>query len=180
MINQTAEGYTVGMADQDENEYLYMAFGDAVRYLLGQRGLSQAQLAERLGVSQATISLWVDRPTAIADTFKLWELARVLGTTADDLRAGRVRVEPEPGRTMDDYIRRMVDEAPEGVDRDRLRELLEIAASLPPDALDALVDFGEYQRTRGGITPGRKRRRKASGGEGDNPGDSSGANVGGQ
>lgn len=163
MIIQTAGGYTVSMADQDE--YLYMAFGDAVRYLLGQRGMSQAQLAERLGVSQATISLWVDRSTAIADTFKLWELARVLGTTAADLREGRVRVEQE----TDDYIERMVGEAPEGVDREALRELLEIASSLPDDKLDELVSFGEYMRARMGTppVPRPRKRRKAAGANGD-------------
>lgn len=176
-----ARGYTEDMTDTD---YEYIGFGSAVRYHRKRLRLSQMEVADRLDVGQATVSWWERQREPINDPFMLFELARVLGTTADDLRAGRVRVEPEPGRTMDDYIKRMVDEAPEGVDRDRLRELLEIAATLPADALDALVDFGEYQRARGGITPGRKRqRRKASGGEGgegDNPGDSSGANVGGQ
>jgi transcriptional regulator with XRE-family HTH domain len=172
-INSSTYGayeiYTERMAD--EHEYQYLGFGGAVRYHRRRLRISQDELAQRLGVTQSAVAQWEQRREPFNDPWKLGELAQALQTTADDLREGRVRVGGR-SRTMDDYIDEVAAvEAPPGVDQERLRELLQVAADLPPDALRALVEWAEWQRSRQPKTPERKRRAA-----GDSGGDS-GASV---
>jgi transcriptional regulator with XRE-family HTH domain len=143
----TRGGYTQRM-DANDYEYRQLGFGQAVRYHRKRLKLSQADLAERIGVGTSTVS-WYERQTKpINDPFILFELAGALGTSADDLREGRVRLEPK-GRTMHDYIEDIIAvDAPEGVPIEDLRELLDIAAGLSPRSLRALVEFGQFQQSR--------------------------------
>ena len=62
------------------------AFGANLDRLLGERGISQASFAEKLGVSAATISCYVHgvRRPAID---KLNDIARILDVTPSDLLA---------------------------------------------------------------------------------------------
>jgi transcriptional regulator with XRE-family HTH domain len=156
--------YTEVMADQEE--YQYLGFGGAVRYHRKRLKLSQAELAERMQVAQATVSWWERQRDTINDPFMIFELADLFGVPADDLREGRVARGAVPlpisvgDGGMAEYIEGVVQAAPDGVDRDALRELLTLAADLPASELQALVAFGEFQRDRGKRTP---RRRKVSG-----------------
>lgn len=170
MSDTTEAVYTRGMADN--HEYLYMAFGDAVRFLRRRLKMRQGELAERLSVTQGAVSQWEKQREPLSDPFTLYELATALQTTPDDLREGRVRVGGRE-RTMGDYIDEVAAvEAPEGVDQDRLRELLQLATELPDDALDALVEFAEWQAARK-PRGSERRRRKVSG---DTSGDTDATN----
>jgi transcriptional regulator with XRE-family HTH domain len=148
-------------------EYDYLGFGATVRYHRKRLKMSQGDVAERLDVAQATVSWWERQRKAINDPFMIFELADLFGISADDLREGRVArgAVPTPISVgeggMAGYIEGVVQAAPDGVDRDALRDLLTLAADLPAEQLAALVAFGEFQRDRG--KQGTRRRRRVSG-----------------
>ena len=57
---------------------------DILLQLRTQKGLSQEQLAEQVGVSRQAVSKW-ELNTALPDTDKLVPLARALGVSVDEL-----------------------------------------------------------------------------------------------
>ena len=63
-----------------------------------QQGLSQEELAEKLGVSRQAVSKW-ERSEASPDTDNLIALAKIYGLTLDELvygeKAGEEKTEPE-------------------------------------------------------------------------------------
>ena len=61
-----------------------MTLGATIQRKRSERGLSQEQLAERVGVSRQAVSKW-EVGDAIPDTDKLIPLARALGITVDEL-----------------------------------------------------------------------------------------------
>lgn len=61
-----------------------MTLGTIIQTKRAQRGLSQEQLAEQVGVSRQAVSKW-EVGDAIPDTDKLVPLARALGITVDEL-----------------------------------------------------------------------------------------------
>lgn len=61
-----------------------MTLGTIIQKKRAERGLSQEQLAEQVGVSRQAVSKW-EVGDAIPDTDKLVPLARALGITVDEL-----------------------------------------------------------------------------------------------
>jgi len=61
-----------------------MTLGATIQRKRSERGLSQEQLAEQVGVSRQAVSKW-EVGDAIPDTDKLIPLARALGITVDEL-----------------------------------------------------------------------------------------------
>ena len=59
-------------------------FGDKLVRLRKQRGMSQEELAAKLGVSRQAVSKW-ERGEASPDTYNLIQLARAYGMTLDEL-----------------------------------------------------------------------------------------------
>ena len=59
-------------------------FGSCIRSLRRQQGMTQAGLADRLGVTDKAVSKW-ERDRSFPDTALLPKLADVLGTTVNDL-----------------------------------------------------------------------------------------------
>jgi transcriptional regulator with XRE-family HTH domain len=159
--------YTVLMPDPDDGrsqDYEYLGFGATVRYHRKRLNMTQEAIAERMGVGTSTVAWYERQRKPINNPFLIYELADLFGVPADDLREGRVQRAPAREQGMADYIEGVVQGAPEGVDRDALRELLTVAADLPQDALAVLVAFGEFQREQGRRRVGRG-RKAASGGD---------------
>ena len=61
--------------------------GAAISALRRKAGLTQAELAEKLGISYQAVSSW-ERGATMPDIGKLMDLARALNTTADCILAG--------------------------------------------------------------------------------------------
>ena len=78
-----------------------MEFANRLAALRTRNGLSQKDLAEKLGVSTQAISDWEDGITA-PDTDQLVDLSKIYGLTLDELVHG-IRVEPvvEEGEVLD-------------------------------------------------------------------------------
>ena len=78
-----------------------MEFANRLAALRIRNGLSQKDLAEKLGVSTQAISDWEDGITA-PDTDQLVDLSKIYGLTLDELVHG-IRVEPvvEEGEVLD-------------------------------------------------------------------------------
>ena len=62
--------------------------GALIRELRTERGLTQQQLADRLGVTDKAVSKW-ERDICCPDITLLLPLAAVLGVTVSELLAGR-------------------------------------------------------------------------------------------
>ena len=61
-----------------------MHLGDTIRQLRTERGLSQSQLADQLGVSRQSVSKW-ETNTAVPDLDKLISIANLFGVSLDTL-----------------------------------------------------------------------------------------------
>ncbi len=61
-----------------------MKLSEKIMQLRKSRGLSQEELAEKLGVSRQAVSRW-ESGTAQPDAGNLWQLSRLFGVTADYL-----------------------------------------------------------------------------------------------
>ncbi|MCR4779658.1 MAG: helix-turn-helix domain-containing protein [Ruminiclostridium sp.] len=73
-----------------------MEFNSELQRLRKQKGLSQEELGEQLGVSRQTISKW-ENGTAYPDMLNLMTISDFFGVTADELINGRKpENEPEP------------------------------------------------------------------------------------
>lgn len=73
-----------------------MSLGKNISRLRGEKGLSQGDLAERLGVSRQSISKW-ETDGATPELDKLMRLSEVFGVTLDELVKGeREDASPEP------------------------------------------------------------------------------------
>ena len=95
-----------------------MTTGESIRHYRKKQHLTQAQLAERIGVTAQAVSKW-ERGAGLPDTAVLVPMARALGTTTDELlRFGQRRAEFE--QMWADTLRLYGDD-PE--------KLLEVAAS---------------------------------------------------
>ena len=65
-------------------------FGERLYRLREERGLSQKQLAEMLGITQQSYAAWERRPTALKPE-QLADLAKILDCSADALVTGEVK-----------------------------------------------------------------------------------------
>ena len=71
-----------------------MTFGERVQVLRQRAGMSQDQLAERLGVSRQAVSRW-ERDETMPETDKVVALADLFGVTTDYLlRSGAEKAPP--------------------------------------------------------------------------------------
>ena len=68
-----------------------MTLGEKIWRLREERGLSQEELAEQLGVSRQTVSNW-ENDKATPDALKLGQLCKALGVSAD----GMLSLPPRP------------------------------------------------------------------------------------
>ncbi len=73
-----------GAFDNERSRAMNIKFGDKLVRLRKQRGMSQEELAAKLGVSRQAVSKW-ERGEASPDTYNLIQLARAYGTTLDEL-----------------------------------------------------------------------------------------------
>lgn len=62
-----------------------MVNGEAIRTAREARSLSQAQLAEELGINELTVWRWENKPTRRIDYVMATRLAALLEVSADDL-----------------------------------------------------------------------------------------------
>lgn len=65
-----------------------MNFADRLRETMAEKGLNQSQLAARVGVNKATVSLWLNSTTQELKGDNLVRLARALGLTERWLQSG--------------------------------------------------------------------------------------------
>ena len=63
-------------------------FGTTVAALRKERGMTQLELAERMGVTDKAVSKW-ERDLSLPDTASLPKLAETLGVTVDELMLGK-------------------------------------------------------------------------------------------
>ncbi len=73
-----------GAFENERSRAMNIKFGDKLVRLRKQRGMSQEELAAKLGVSRQAVSKW-ERGEASPDTYNLIQLARAYGTTLDEL-----------------------------------------------------------------------------------------------
>lgn len=69
-----------------------------------EKGLTQREVAERLGVSNKTVSSW-ERGTVMPDILLLPGIAELYGVTADEILAGERREEQEKAQDSPDEIK---------------------------------------------------------------------------
>lgn len=84
-----------------------MTLAEKILHLRTQQGLSQLELAERLGVSRQSVSKW-ETGQSVPDLDKLIKLADLFGITVDELvregeRPQPPRPEPQPPQVV--YVR---------------------------------------------------------------------------
>ena len=64
-----------------------MTLGERIQNMRKEMGLSQEELAERIGVSRQSVSKW-ENDAALPDTDKVLQLSRLFGVSADALLTG--------------------------------------------------------------------------------------------
>lgn len=74
------------------------AFGERLHAAREARGLSQAQVAERLGMSQNAYACWERRPVALRPD-QIQQLADTLGVSVEELFANDARNDRKVGPT---------------------------------------------------------------------------------
>ena len=80
-----------------------MEFSQIVKSLRLERGWSQQEVADRLGVSNKTISKW-ESGGGFPDIAILPALAELYGVTADDILAGEAVRQSTGGRQVEQYL----------------------------------------------------------------------------
>ena len=82
--------YTWGMPAGRPAQSERTEFGERLYRLREQRGLSQKQLAEKLGITQQSYAAWERRPTALKPE-QIAALAKILECSADELVSGETK-----------------------------------------------------------------------------------------
>ena len=106
-----------------------MTIGKRIAHLRKEKGLTQEELAQHMGISPQAVSKWENDQTC-PDISALPKLARLLGVTVDELLEGRtettaVRVlPPEQRRDIKDMMLRITVDSAQG---DKVRVNLPIA-----------------------------------------------------
>lgn len=80
---------------EDGDNFEVASFGKALRFYRKRAGLSQADLAERVNISQTLISTWEGRADPPADPFTVSLIAEILDVDCSDLQEGRIRHGPQ-------------------------------------------------------------------------------------
>jgi transcriptional regulator with XRE-family HTH domain len=118
--NSAIEGYTGGMAIGRPSNRERTEFGEQVFQLREAAGLTQAEVAEQLELSQRAYAAWERDPVAIRPD-RLTKLAEVLGTTISELLG-----QPKPKRS--------------GTPGGRLGQSVEAIGKLPRRAQAKILD----------------------------------------
>jgi transcriptional regulator with XRE-family HTH domain len=127
-------GYVPGMAAGRPAKQARTTFGERLASARDSAGLTQLQLAEKLGTSQRVITYWEREPVALRAE-QLAALADVLGVTTDFL-VGRDTVKPRR-------------QGPAG----KLRQVFDQASQLPRHQQGQVVEFLEnYLRGKASAT----------------------------
>ena len=106
-----------------------MTIGKRIAFLRKEKGLTQEELAQHMGISPQAVSKWENDQTC-PDISALPKLARLFGVTVDELLEGKealpaVRVlPPEERRDIKDMLLRITVDSAEG---DRIRVNLPMA-----------------------------------------------------
>lgn len=108
--------------------------GEYLALLRKQRGMTQQESAERLGVSNKTISKW-ENGGGLPDISVLPALAELYGVTADEILAGNGKAAAD-GSAVEEYLRR----------REEFRYRLGTAAALLCWTAGILCYFYSYRR----------------------------------
>lgn len=83
-LTAQADPYNLGMKTGRPSKHARPVFGERLNALREAAGLSQAQVAEKLGIAQRTYSHWERRPVALRHD-QLEALAAALGIPLADL-----------------------------------------------------------------------------------------------
>ena len=86
-------------------------FGNMVAVLRKQKGMTQLELAEKMGVTDKAVSKW-ERDLSFPDVSSIPKLAEILGVTVDELMKVKAESKEEPLKKKIDEI---VDVAFKGV-----------------------------------------------------------------
>lgn len=133
-----------------------------LRQLFDDRGLSEAEIARRLGVHKNTVSNWVTGRTELVPK-RVLELAAILGVGIDEL----VHPEHPPGEVAKDDARSASTAESDAIDV--LRRLLDSAGAVrsmhqaAPKLMDVLSDAEALVKAFGGRQPPRGPRRSDDG-----------------
>ena len=115
-----------------------MTIGKRIAHLRKEKGLTQEELAQHMGISPQAVSKWENDQTC-PDISALPKLARLFGVTADELLEGRealpaARVLPaEQRRDIKDMILRVTVDSAEG---DKIR------VNLPMALVEIAIEIG--------------------------------------
>lgn len=91
----------------DDDRYIYLPFGKALRHYRERADLTQAQLAAILGHSgHSTVAGWEQRAEPLSSDLMMERLAGILNAPIDDLAAGRILRERAAIETFDQVIER--------------------------------------------------------------------------
>lgn len=134
---------------------VYRGFRAVLVTAMRRLGLSQREVAQRVGVSESTVGKWLHRQTLPSGQF-LTRLAEVLGLKSDQLIPGSGRASPVSGEDASAYLtggRVVLAEL-----QDLLRELEQRWEHQSARGARALEHYQEVERSRGA----RKRRSKGS------------------
>jgi transcriptional regulator with XRE-family HTH domain len=103
-------GYIIAMQGDELNqdsEYIYMGFGELIKYHRDRLHMSQKELAFQLGENQTTVSAWEARQRAVRKPFILSKLAEVFDVPYEDVEAGRLRRPEVAQREAEEEIKRL-------------------------------------------------------------------------
>ena len=79
-------------------------FGDFLYELRKEKGMTQAELADVLGVTNKAVSKW-ETGEAMPETAQLLPISRIFGVTVDELLAGKRGDKVADGQASDDSIK---------------------------------------------------------------------------
>lgn len=144
--------------DETENTTMFnmQEIGARIAYLRRENDLTQAELAERLGISYQAVSSW-ERGASMPDISKLTDLARTLHTTVDMLLSGEEKAEEKPetiAPELEEHVQWAVERAEEKPPQKKINMnmVLHLAPFLPAQELEKLAmearDEADYDMLR--------------------------------
>ena len=130
--------------------------GARIAYLRRENDLTQAELAEQLGISYQAVSSW-ERGASMPDISKLTDLARTLHTTVDTLLSGEETAEAKPetiAPELEEHAQWAVEHAEEKPPQKKINMnmILHLAPFLPVQEVEKLAmearDEADYDTLR--------------------------------
>lgn len=121
---------------EEKNMFDMQKVGERIAALRKKTGMTQAELAEWLGISYQAVSSW-ERGATMPDISKLVELSRALHTTVDALLSGEKMPEEQADAETENV---KTEEQPTGVPDDDLQDMMARLGSNLRDQMDELCD----------------------------------------